>query len=383
MRSDVKSALASEDIKLFLNDGAIVQTSINSFKLFMGPFESVSLSGDSPELLYKPNFWDFLKPCISDPALLKAQKVIDLSRNQLIDLLLGVAVGPRLLDKKLAAEELNINIEWMAPDLNQFRQQFTWLQQQIQKKLLSKGLPITVQSGRGFKFSVAAKLQVLKNILQKNTDQYLYGFWNATSGFIGFTPEILVDANKNEFETMALAGTWAKAAGVVNDFKNLKIQNEHALVVEDILKQLSDEQLLYKSETEILEIEYLFHLKTKFKYACADEKMFSDKVNSIQKIIQKLHPTAALGLFPRSKLFFYEFQKLELQNQRQNFGAPFGFVGNERSFVLVAIRNIFWQKNEVSIYSGCGVTADSDFETEWQELESKRNSVKKICGLNL
>ncbi len=239
-----------------------------------------------------------------------------------------------------------------------------------------KGLPITLQTGQGF--STNFKTQILQNILQKKSEQFLYGFWDASSGLIGFSPEILIDQNEHQISTMALAGTWnKKTIDSANlqplDFQDLKIKNEHQIVIDDILNQLKNEKLITKSETEILDLEHLVHLKTKFLY----------KNSHISNFIDKLHPTAALGLYPRSQKLFSDFKKINIQASRKNFGAPFGLIHRSHSFLIVAIRNIFWNNDKISIYSGCGVTAESDLQTEWQELEAKRNSVKKTFGLSL
>ena len=39
--------------------------------------------------------------------------------------------------------------------------------------------------------------------------------------------------------------------------------------------------------------------------------------------------------------------------------------------------------NEFKIFSGCGVTKDSQVQAELDELEYKRNSVKEMFGFNL
>ncbi len=360
MQSDLKIKPVFEHLESFLDEGAIVQTAADSFKLFIGPFTSVDSLNTETDLLFKPDFWDFIKQTPIELNLLKAQKVIDLNKQQICEIFLSDSVS--ILDTR---------INWQDADPTSFQQQFNWLQRQINAGDLLKGLPITVQYGECF--TAVSKIEILKNILHKKSEQYLYGFWCQATGCIGFTPEILIDSKNGEISTMALAGTWSKQSEILPDFKNSKIQNEHQIVVRDILSQLSDHALILKSEVEVLELEYLYHLKTRLRYLSAD----------IKKFIQKLHPTAALGLFPRSKKMFTEFEKFELQRQRQNFGAPFGFIGKKQSFLLVAIRNIFWNEKKISIYSGCGVTAESDFKTEWLELEAKRNSVKKTFGLSL
>ena len=69
-----------------------------------------------------------------------------------------------------------------------------------------------------------------------------------------------------------------------------------------------------------------------------------------------------------------------LQAPRQ-FGAPFGVVIDGEFTSVVAIRNISWKEDAVFLPSGCGVIEESSLQNEWNELELKRQFVKKIFGL--
>lgn len=350
-------------INNFKAESAMVQSGKDCFKVFIGPFTQVQGPENQEELLYKPDFWSFLDESSGGAFLYKANLVLTLNRQDFSKLLLNMPM-----------DQSDNNIQWDRSDFENFKLQFSWIQNKIESGDLDKALPITIQSGKNFNH--LNKFKILQNILQKNSNQYLYAFWNSTEGFIGFTPEVLVHQKENYFDTMAVAGTWSKKNEANNNFSDTKIKNEHDIVVNDITDQLKSEQLIEKSDTKILELEYLYHLQTLFKY-----KMPSAK-NCIH-MVQKIHPTAALGLFPRNIDLFFEFKKFALQSQRKNFGAPFGFVSKDESFLLVAIRNIFWSGKDISIYSGCGVTRESVLENEWQELEAKRNSVKETFGLNL
>ena len=73
--------------------------------------------------------------------------------------------------------------------------------------------------------------------------------------------------------------------------------------------------------------------------------------------------------------------EFSLQKKRDSFAAPFGIIEASAAQIIVAIRNICVQTEALHIFSGCGVTAESLFESEVSELENKRNSVKKMMGL--
>jgi isochorismate synthase EntC len=364
MQSDVNSAPILKQIERhlasFLNEGAVIQTGPDHFKLFIGPFQPTNDINKQHILLYKPEFWDFINKKNTNKVYLTSEEIFELNRKEIIELF-------RVVSKP----EADHMISWQTPDKIAFDNQFRWLKQQFKSNALKKGLPITQQIGLGF--NPNSKVQIINQILQKTSQQYLYGFWGQGSGFIGFTPEVLVSAQQQKLTTMALAGTWSKQSVESLDFTDPKIQEEHQIVVQDILTQLSEQKLIQQEPTKILELEYLVHLKTEFEFSG----------ESVVPFIEKLHPTAALGLFPRSEKLFIELSQFDLQNSRKNFGAPFGYIGSDSSFLVVAIRNIYWNKTQISIFSGCGVTEESDLESEWSELDAKRNSVKKTFGLNL
>lgn len=128
--------------------------------------------------------------------------------------------------------------------------------------------------------------------------------------------------------------------------------------------------------TDILELKYLLHLITEFQLEAND-------IGQVFEVIEALHPTAAMGLYPNSKQKFKEFYNFSLQKERSGFAAPFAIVEEEMVCCVVAIRNIIFSSQQVKIFSGCGVTSASEYRSELTELQNKRDSVKKMLGLNV
>lgn len=353
----------------FLTQGAFLQTGPEQFILLTGPFKQIPLSElkttPMQTLLYKPLFWDFLEEKLYSNAFFAPQEVTEISRLMFLELC-------QALGSKQAANP----VQWLTPDQDNFKLQFDWIQTRIAQKKLRKALPLTVQYGHGF--LPQNKPTLLQNILTKKIPGYAYGVWSAEDGLLGHTPELLADwdQKRSRLNTMAFAGTWPKSAtaGAI-DFEDSKTHDEHQIVVEDIRQQLADFKNLEQKPTEIVELPHLYHLKTEFAYQV-------DDLEGYLRALRQLHPTAALGLYPRDKSLFSAFYNLPLQSQRANFGAPFGVITPNWARAVVAIRNIVWQKANVSIFSGCGITEDSQFAAEWTELEAKRESVKKLLGLN-
>src|SRR5699024_1519296 len=87
-------------------------------------------------------------------------------------------------------------------------------------------------------------------------------------------------------------------------------------------------------------------------------------------LIKTLHPTPALGGVPTNKAL--QFIRAEEPFDRGWYGAPIGWLdGAGNSEFAVAIRSGLIQKDEMSLFAGCGVMADSDPEEEYEETAVK------------
>ena len=354
------------NFKDFLIDGCFLQVSPNLFKLIRGPFRPAEpehlLASATHTLLYRPNFWSFLNEAnsLGLSNLSIGQQSVELDRVEFIRQMQALNPVKPILDWQPVVEE-------------SFKQQFDWTQENISKDLLKKSVPIISQKAKCF-FSLNERAYLVQKILNVESYGWSYGFFSEVNSFVGLTPEMLISWNiktKNA-ETMALAGTFAKTPEnfklILQDEKTLA---EHQFVVEDIQSCLP---LAQKSELKLLELKHLLHLKTDFKIALAT---YQEGLSAAKS----LHPTAAMGLFPRRQNLFEQFSKFNLQQRRGQFAAPFGYIDRDKIQIVVAIRNIMFNSNEAEIFSGCGVTIDSDYRAELQELENKRNSVKKMLGL--
>ena len=98
---------------------------------------------------------------------------------------------------------------------------------------------------------------------------------------------------------------------------------------------------------------------------------------NLKELLKTLHPTPAVCGLPKqaSKDFI-------LQNE--NYARSFytGFLGemnvNEKTELFVNLRCAEIQGDEVVIYVGGGVTADSNAQKEWEETYAKTQTIKKV-----
>jgi menaquinone-specific isochorismate synthase len=291
-----------------------------------------------------------------------AHEVFDLNREEFIGLLIKeVAEKPELT--------------WEAVQETGFKKQFEWSLEQFSNQLLKKTVPVILQSSKS-NLSSKNKIWLLLQLLLKKNFGWTYALFDGEVGMIGHTPEILINWNAKEqnAQTAALAGTLSNSEGHKEKIlQDPKIRQEHEYVVDDILLKISGLKI-EKFPTEAIELKHLIHLYTGFKISI-------NNIYELFKIIQNLHPTAAMGVYPSHNSAFDKFSRFEIQKKRQMFAAPFGFINDQGAQLVVAIRNILFNESYVHLFSGCGVTKGSQYDKELEELEQKRNSVKKMLGL--
>lgn len=385
------------NIKDFLTSGAFLQIGADLFKVLIGPFTRHDFANMAylkhSTLLYRPNFWDFLNksPNLSQKPIYSSAQAYILNREEFIHFLSPpMALVPTKTQPMM--QSCRPEIHWEDADLTSFRTQFEWSQINFAEKQLSKTVPIIRQQGTAH-FSCENLLWCMQNLINLKTFGWSYGFFENGAGIIGHTPEILAQWTRidRQLHTVALAGTYAKNEEAFKKIlSDKKVLNEHKIVIEDIVAKFSNLHLksnfapnyraqYIQSPTEILELPHLLHLITELQIGI-------DSIAQAFDIINILHPTAAMGLYPYSREKLEEFSGFALQQERGYFAAPFAIIEKndiekQAIYCVVAIRNMIFTKEQVQIFSGCGVTAESQYELELTELQSKRDSVKKILGL--
>jgi len=257
------------------------------------------------------------------------------------------------------------NLNFSEPSREPFLWRANGLLEAIARKELNKAVPVefAVAPGESFEIPISR--------LPESNQVFPYGFWTESEGMLGATPEILFQMNGYHLQTMALAGTAATTAPSL--FENPKEMHEHRLVIEDIEKNLRPLGRVEIFETSEKVLPNLKHLFTPIRVELRERV-------SPETLVQILHPTAALGGFPR------EIAKTWLRKQpeasiRRRFGAPFGFVDGDAAMFVVAIRNIQRFDKKIWLGSGCGIVEGSVPENEWQELKLKRQSVRDMLGI--
>ncbi|PJJ08703.1 isochorismate synthase [Flavobacterium sp. 1] len=219
-------------------------------------------------------------------------------------------------------------------------------------------------------------LTAFKKLVQLYPNTFAYCFYHPKVGtWMGATPEQLVKANVNVFETMALAGT-QKDYGSEEIVWEKKEREEQQYVTDYIVDQLHEVALeVSVTEPYSLKAGSVWHLKT-------DIWGVLNSGFSLKQVVRLLHPTPAVCGLPKevSKAFI-----LENENYDRTFYT--GFLGelntsfavdSVSSSLFVNLRCMQICDSQAHLYMGCGITRDSIPEDEWMESVNKSMTMKRV-----
>lgn len=213
---------------------------------------------------------------------------------------------------------------------------------------------------------------VLKKLKMQQPNSFIFSIESGDSCFVGASPERLVKKSGDVIFSTSLAGSIGRNNDpeederlgqiLINDEKNL---HEHALVVEMIKKALEPhcENMDVPKNPVLLKTPYIQHLYTPVKGTAKTS-------TSIFQLVEKLHPTPALGGVPTEKAL--ELIREKEMMDRGFYAGPIGwtdFRGNGE--FIVAIRSALMNQDKVYLFAGCGLVADSNPEEELKETGIK------------
>lgn len=345
-------------IDQFFQNGAIISTGPDQILIGYGP----RIWSVGPESTNKPYFYS--------PDYFLTVKQPWFTHEHWKSLSLTDAVNELFSQKKPG------KFQWDCAFEGIFRNAFENIKQRISKKELYKAVPYVLTSTPSKMTSEQLK-HALMNVVAyaKGQPVHIYGFWDETSGILGATPEILFRLHHKQLATMACAGTHRPGqAGSPQDLlHNPKEMLEHKIVIDAITESLVPFGSIEVGKTTVLQLPKLAHLMTPIS-----AKLTHD--TSFQALAEALHPTPALGAFPKKEGMQW-LKDYQIKVPRKRYGAPFGVVTQDNALCLVSIRNAQWDEHGISIGAGCGIVADSQVDQEWQEILAKTEATKQLLGL--
>ena len=234
------------------------------------------------------------------------------------------------------------------------------------------------------------------HIFDKLCETYASAFVSAVSlphlgvVWIGASPETLVSQDsKGIFRTMALAGTQSaydadgnliKTSEALWRQKEIEEQSFVTRCIINCLKRIRVREFEEEGPKTVI-AGNLMHLRT-------DIIIDTVAINFPQLatvMLDLLHPTSAVCGMP--KIPATEFILANEGYDREFYSGFLGPVnmqsseGEVESHIFVNLRTMKLQENTATLYAGCGITADSNPEKEWNETEMKTQTLFKVLSL--
>ena len=208
----------------------------------------------------------------------------------------------------------------------------------------------------------------IRRLRKRYSDCVLFAFANRDSYFLGATPEELIRMDGDVARATCVAGSAPRCSDHEGDqamgralLANAKERHEHQIVVSALREALEPltSELRISEDPSLLRMPTVQHLATTVSGVVRHGR-------SILQLVDLLHPTPAVGGMP-------EDAALTLIRRYEGFdrgwyAGPVGWLdGGDGGEFAVAIRSALVVGREASLYTGCGIVAGSDPESEYDE----------------
>jgi isochorismate synthase len=235
-------------------------------------------------------------------------------------------------------------------------------------------------------FRAGADLDVvaaLRHLAETAPESTTFAFARDGVTFLGATPERFLRTTGLSFDTVAMAGSAPRGRDAGEDARlaaallaSAKDRAEHAVVVATLRESLTPivDALTVADHPAILPLSHVQHLITPISGRLSDEA-------DLLALARELHPTPAVGGAPRDAA-------LALITGHEGFergwyAGPIGWLGaGGDGELMVALRCGLVSGAEATLFAGCGIVAESDSATEWEESRLKLRTMLVALGGN-
>jgi len=224
---------------------------------------------------------------------------------------------------------------------------------------------------------------ILQKLKEKAASSYTFCFQPEDNlAFIGASPELLYYRKGRKLQSEAVAGTRTRGRTSREDqglgeelLRSEKDLREHRYVVDsikDAFTNLTPPKLNCNNmSVSLLKLARIQHLIASF------DTQLKENVSDAE-LIETLHPTAAVGGYPKDKAV-EEIGRLEGFN-RGWYAAPVGWVKRDAAEFVVAIRCGLVKDNTLNLYSGAGIINGSVPDNEWDEMNNKIDTFLSVLS---
>jgi menaquinone-specific isochorismate synthase len=195
-------------------------------------------------------------------------------------------------------------------------------------------------------------------------------------GFIGASPELLIERRGRHVRSHPLAGTIPRSGDLVADealiaglLASAKDRSEHRFVIDGLRAALQPVcvTLDIPDEPSILELRNVSHLAT-----FVDGELRGDDatVPTALELVRRVHPTPAVGGTPTAAASAYI--RAHEGFDRGRYAGPVGWVDWRGDGTwAIGIRSADVDNDRAWMYAGVGIVADSDPRAELAETQLK------------
>jgi len=230
------------------------------------------------------------------------------------------------------------------------------------------------------------EFQVYRALRSVNPSPYLFYFDYGTFRIFGSSPEAQIVLKSGKAEIHPIAGTFRRTGNDKADsesaeglLKDPKEDSEHVMLVDLARNDLSHSCENVKVETykEVQYYSHVIHLVSKVTGEIKDGASFMD-------IVAETFPAGTLSGAPKIRAM--EIIDENEQMPRGFYGGAVGFMDFKGNFNhAIMIRSFKSQNNQLKFQAGAGVVAQSQPESELQEVYNKtgalEHAIKEAEGL--
>ncbi|MBT8384579.1 MAG: chorismate-binding protein [Bacteroidia bacterium] len=255
-------------------------------------------------------------------------------------------------------------------------------EKEIHLKLVQKGIKFLHESDckkvvlsrkMSFNYTNIKPLDIFKKLLKLYENAMVYIWFHPKIGlWLGATPETLLKVDKDQFSTVALAGT-QEYHGSLDVVWLQKEIAEQQFVTDFILEKFKDtSSVTVVSKPRTIRAGNIMHLCTTISGKLSNQLRLTN-------LLKELHPTPAVcGVPKRSSKEFI------LANEGYDRSFYTGFLGelnmNDSSNLYVNLRCMQVEDDKINIFVGGGITLDSIDENEWEETVAKSKVMMAVLG---
>lgn len=193
-------------------------------------------------------------------------------------------------------------------------------------------------------------------------------------GLFGATPELLVRRERGLVTSRVLAGTIRRTGDDRHDLalagelaRSSKDLEEHEYAVRSVAESLAP----YCSSMNVPEVPFVLHLPNVMHLATDVAGVIHDADGaSVLELAAALHPSAAVGGTP-TKVAVEMIAEIEGMD-RGRYAGPVGWMDADGDGEFgIALRSAEIDSEQVRLFAGCGIVADSDPAAELAEAQAK------------